>query len=191
MFTVSAQFIGVFKVGDNINHNLEILELLYRSQADATGRHAHLLRKPIIVLLGSIGEAVLYDLHFRMRTYTHEGVLGIPASVLDRVRGKKLDKFELYISSAKKHELLGVKTDWIYDDLDTLRKLRNRIHIQNEKRDFEPNEWDAFSAPRQISAERSVEQLVKIISKNHPRPESVQGHVTDFRFPWNAHFIPD
>ena len=156
MFKVSAGFIGSFKLGDNINHNLEILAYLYQCQASASPKEGQLLRKPITILLGSVCEAVLHDLHLRMRIYTNEGVLGIPASVLSYVRGKKLDKFELYISSAKKHSLLGPKTDDIYDELDELRMLRNRIHIQNEKDHFEPDESIAFSEARQISAEKTL-----------------------------------
>lgn len=188
MFTVSAGFIGNFKLGDNIHHNLEILAYLYQCQASASPRKCHLLRKPITVLLGSVCEAVLHDLHLRMRTYTIEGVLGIPGSVLSYVRGKKLDKFELYISSAKKHSILGQKTDDIYDGLEELRKLRNRIHIQNEKGHFEPDESGAFSEARQISAEQTLEKILKLISEKHPRPAAVQGHVADFQLPWNEHF---
>lgn len=189
MFTVSAGFIGTFKLGDNINHNLEILAYFYQRQADPHDTDASwLLRKPIIIILGSICEAILHDLHMRMKTYTNEGVRGVAISVLSYVRGKQIDKFEHYISSAKKHSLLGPPTEAIYDDLEQLRKLRNRVHIQNEKNDFEPNDSQAFSRDRQISGERTLEKLIKAISTNHPRPAGVSGHVSDFQLPWNEHF---
>ncbi len=92
------------------------------------------------------------------------------------------------ISSAKKHSLLGSPSEAIYDDLDQLRKLRNRVHIQNDKNDFEPNDSQAFSRDRQISGERTLEKLIKTISTNHPRPASVGRHVNDFQLPWDAHF---
>jgi len=188
MFTVSAGFIGDFKLGDNIHHNLRILACLYRHQVAAHGNDANLLRKPITILLGSICEALLHDLHLRMKTYTVEGVRGIAVSVLNYVRTKKIDKFEHYISSAKKHCLLGTKTDQIYHDLEELRKLRNRVHIQNDKNHFEPNESQAFNEGRQISAEQTLEKLLKHISANHPRKASAQGYVNDFQLPWNEHF---
>src|SRR5688572_17713989 len=140
MFAVNAGFIGDFKLGDNINHNLEILAYCYQRQADPHDADAWLLRKPIIIILGSICEAILHDLHMRMKIYTSEGVRGVAISVLSYVRGKKIDKFEHYISSAKKHSLLGPPNEPIYAELDQLRKLRNRVHIQNEKCDFERNE---------------------------------------------------
>ena len=188
MFTVSAGFMGDFKLGDNINHNLRILAYLYQRQADPHDIDAWLLRKPIIIILGSVCEAILHDLHMRMKMYTNEGVRGIAISVFSYVRGKKIDKFEHYISSAKKHSLLGPPTEAIYDDLDQLRKLRNRVHIQNDKNDFEPNDSQAFSRDRQISGERTLEKLIKTISTKHPRPAGVSGHVNDFQLPWDEHF---
>jgi hypothetical protein len=188
MFKVSAGFIGDFKLGDNINHNLRILAYLYQRQFDPIDHDSHLLRKPVIVIIGSVCEAVLYDLHLRMKTYTNEGVRGIKASVLHYVRGKKLDKFDQYITSAKKHSLLGPSTDPIYAELDDLRKLRNRIHIQNEKSHFERDESRAFSSNRQKAAEKALEKLVKAISANHPRPLHASSFVDDFEFPWSEHF---
>ncbi len=188
MFAVNAGFIGEFKLGDNINHNLRTLAYLYHHQANPHDTDAWLLRKPIIIILGSICEAILHDLHMRMQTYTTEGVRGVAISVLSYVRGKKIDKFEHYISSAKKHSLLGPPTEPIYGNLDQLRKLRNRIHIQNDKNHFEPNESQAFSGDRQISAEQTLEKLIKTISTNHARPASATGHVNDFQLPWDEHF---
>ena len=188
MFTVSAGFIGNFKLGDNINHNLEILSYLYQRQADPKDPDSWLLRKPIIVSIGSICEALLHDLHCRMETFTIEGVSGIATSVLAYVRGKNIDKFDHYISSAQKHSLLGAPSEPIYEELDKLRRLRNRVHIQNDKSHFELDESEAFSAARQVSAEQALEKLVKVISKNHPRPAHAAGFVGDFNFPWDEHF---
>ena len=168
MFTVSADFIGDFKLGDNINHNLKILRYLYARQSDPHDHDAWILRKPIIIIIGSIAEAVLHDLHERMKLYTIEGVSGITTSILHYVRGKKIDKLETYIASAKKHTLLGPKTEDIYDNLEELRKLRNRIHIQNEKNHFETNDSQAFSLNRLITAERTLERLLKTISEMAP-----------------------
>lgn len=189
MFVVNAQFIGDFKLGDNINHNLKILSYLYRRLADPTDIDSWLLRKPIILLIASICEAILHDIHLRMRTYTSEGVLGIAIPVLKYIRVKKIDKFGTYISSARKHSLLGAPTEDIYNDLEQLRKLRNRIHIQNDKNHFEPNDSETFNRNRQTSAERTLEYIIKLISENHTRPADMRGHVDDFQIPWNEHFM--
>lgn len=122
-----------------------------------------------------------------MKTYTNEGVQGVTTSVLEYVRGKKIDKFELYISSAKKHSLLGPKDDDIYGELDKLRKLRNRVHIQNDKNYLDANDSQAFSRGRQISSEKVMEKLFKKMASDHPRPDAATGFVNDFQLPWNEH----
>lgn len=45
MFKVKSNFMGDFKLGDNINHNLEILSLLYTYQANGTGYQIGLLNR--------------------------------------------------------------------------------------------------------------------------------------------------
>lgn len=112
-----------------------------------------------------------------------------------RNRGQTTDSHNYALVTRKRwsvpylpYLLLGPPTEAIYDDLDQLRKLRNRVHIQNDKKHFEPNDSQAFSRDRQISAERTLEKLIKEISTNHPRPASASGHVSDFQLPWDEHF---
>jgi hypothetical protein len=62
---------------------LQLLTLLYDSYAFADARGRALLRKPIIVILVSITEAVLYDLHQRIRWFVWEGVQNIGRVVAD------------------------------------------------------------------------------------------------------------
>ncbi len=190
MFTVSSGFMGDFKLGDNINHNLEILALLYRQQAASDHRESRLLCKPITLTIASICEAILSDFHMRISTYTNEGVKNVAESVLSYVRGKKIDEFEKFIASARKHDLLDSKDKSFYDSLDTLRKLRNRIHIQNTKKHFEDGEFRAFSPARQTNAEKALEKVAKTMADRYVRDESKTGFVEDFQFPWAEHFPP-
>jgi hypothetical protein len=86
------------------------------------------LRKPIILILVSVTEAVLHDLHGRIRRFTWEGVKNIPGSVMSYIQElTKIDKFEQYIDSARKHDFFDAKDTAIYDDMHELRRLRNRI----------------------------------------------------------------
>lgn len=188
MFTVSSGFMGDFKLGDNINHNLEILALLYRQQASSGYHDSRLLCKPITLTIASICEAILSDFHMRMGTYTNEGVKNVAESVLSYVRGKKIDEFEKYIASARKHDLLDSKDKSFYDSLDTLRKLRNRIHIQNSKKHFEADEFQAFSPARQTNAEKALEKVAKTMADRYVRDKTKTGFVADFQFPWTEHF---
>ena len=96
MVTVESKFIGDFKIGDNINHNLEVLSLLYRHYAVGNQRDRRLAalqadHNPPGV--ESIIDAVLHDLRTRIRDFTIEGVQNIVAASLDRIRRlKKMDK---------------------------------------------------------------------------------------------------
>ncbi len=187
MFIVSSHFIGNFKLGDNINHNLRILRLLYRYFEAGEPTEQQLLRKPIILTLVSITEAILHDFHFRIRNFTIEGVRNLSEEVLDYVRGKRLDELEKYISSARKHNFFDLAYMNFYDVLDELRKLRNRIHIQNSKNHFEPNETDAFNELRKIQAEKVLEIVMKTMAKKYSRGDNLHC-VEDFELPWKERY---
>jgi hypothetical protein len=118
MFTVRCNFIAQFKTGDNINHNLRILMLLYKYYQSEERVTKNLLCKPIILILVSVLEAVLHDFHARIRTNTTEGVKNLTRSVIRYIRGKQLDELDKYIISAKKHNFLrqltqGSMMKWI------------------------------------------------------------------------------
>ena len=59
---------------------------------------------------------------------------------INYIRGKHIDELDKYISSAKKHDLFDEPDSDFYEALDQLRKLRNRVHIQNKKNHFESDQ---------------------------------------------------
>jgi hypothetical protein len=188
MFVVKSNFMSDFKLGDNINYNLKILSKLYSNQSQCPENEKEVLCKPIIVFIAAICEAVLLDFHNRLQHYTFEGVKNITQSILNYVRNKKIDEFEKYIASAKKHDLFAAKETNYYEDLDTVRKLRNLIHIQNAKNHFDRDEKKTFTFSRQLQAEKTLEITLKTLSARYPR-ESHLHHVTDFVCPWMEHFV--
>ena len=183
MVTIKSKFIGYFVIGDNVVFNLKTLSLLHQMQVENPSQ-AKLLRKPIII--ASVAEAVLHDLFLRINHHTVEGVPNIDDDTLDDLRTKVVDKFANYISISKSKELLGGE-DSIYDELDELRKLRNRVHIQNPKEHFEEKEYNAFTKERQVKAEKTLEKLLRIMESNYNRPLAHQ-YVDDFILPWNSYF---
>ncbi|MEX0332158.1 MAG: hypothetical protein AB3N64_12105 [Puniceicoccaceae bacterium] len=185
MKTICSDFMGSFRLGDNIVHNLGTLKVLYEVQNNGSYEVRKFLRKPIIVTIGSIAEAVLYDLYLRINSYVLEGVPNIPESVIEEIRTKTIDEFAKYITNAKSKNLLGEDPS-IYDALDELRKLRNRVHIQNSKNHFESGEWDAFSLNRQRSSEKTLERLLTIMESKYTR-KGVGGFVGSFELPWEPH----
>jgi hypothetical protein len=186
MFTVSSGFIGNFKLVENINYNLSVLALLYHHYDREDGDRKRLLNKPIIVLLVSIIEAVLHDYHTRIRAFTREGVANLAQSVIDYIGAKQIDELEKYIASARKHNLFGKDPDF-YEILDELRRLRNRVHIQNTKEDFEPSDRHAFSDRRKTAAEVALEKTLKIMAAKYPRTDNPH-NVADFNLPWSEYY---
>ena len=138
-FVVGDNFFGDFKLGDNVQYNLKVLRGLYSAQSQA-GDSGPFFRKPITILLASIAEALLYDLFWRMKHHTREGVPNVIEDVLVEEREKTRDKFKTLIDGAKKHHLFADEGDGIYDRLDRLREVRNRIHIQNSNAKLERDE---------------------------------------------------
>ena len=54
-FSVKANFIDVFKIGDNINYNLEVLKILYDGYSKLP--EGNKLIKPIVIINTAIAEA--------------------------------------------------------------------------------------------------------------------------------------
>lgn len=184
MFTVPSNFVGSFKLGDNISYNCRVLCTLYRLRAAGDAQTKRHLQKLITILNVSIIDAVLHDFYSRVRTHTREGVANVAAAVIAEWRGTAIDRLERFITQAKKHDLFGQPDDF-YDDLHTLRKLRNRIHIQNEKKDFEPDDYQAFTEARMVLSEKAVEKVLTHMAAHHAR---VHDYVADFQLPWDRHF---
>ena len=158
MFIVRSGFIGDFALGDNINYNLEILALLYGFFEGADHHRKRLLCKPIILTLVSIIEAVLYDLHQRVKTFTWEGVRNVAADAVAHIQLSKIDKLDKYIASARRHDFFDLADTNFYERLDELRRLRNRWHIQNEKNDPPPKEYNAFTDERKTQGRECLKR---------------------------------
>lgn len=187
MFTISSGFIGQFKTGDNINYNLSCLHELYEAQRNSPAHKKNLFCKPITLLLISIVEALLHDLFFRIVNYTNEGIKNVAAETLKKIRKKKIDQLETYIASAKKYNLLDAIGTALYQQLDSLRKLRNRIHIQNTKQYHPLDENRAFTMMQQRIAEEVLEKILRFSSEKYQRPGHAKGFVEDFELPWDEH----
>ena len=189
MFTVSSDFISNFKAGDNINYNLAILRVLYKIHEEESVENQRYLRKPITITLVSIAEAMLRDFIERIQSGRRENIDDLPQAVLADIRIKKLDKLDHYIACAKKHGLFGGDITF-YDQLDELRKLRNKVHIQGRGGHLEADERKAFSLARMRSAERALEYISKYLAVNYPRPAPTRGYVNALSYPWDSHYKP-
>jgi len=122
---IPCNFVGSFKVGDNLVYNASTLCAL--AEANENGA----LNKMIVLQAGAILEAALSQIIYRAQNYNREGVPNI--SEIDRleIENKKVDKFNSIIDVLRKYSVLDA-LDSIYDDLHTIRKYRNKIHIQDQ-----------------------------------------------------------
>jgi hypothetical protein len=188
MFTLKADFIADFKLGDNINYNLKILEILYETYNGTDPAKNTYLVKPIVLTILSIIEAVLYDFHYRAKWYTREGVSNLSNDIIEVLRQKKIDDFGKYIASAKKSHLFDSVQENFYEDLERLRIMRNRIHIQNDKKYMPKDESAVFNQNSKYLAECALEIVLRTMDKKFKRPESVRAHVKDFVIPWEPKY---
>ncbi len=184
-FSVPANFIDIFKIGDNINYNLEILKTLYEGYRGSLGGEK--LIKPIVIINTSISEAILYDfIENRIRRANRTEVLF--SEILTSLRAKKLDRFEHYIAQAQKYDFFDLRDTNFYGAMHSLRKKRNRVHIQNSNRKIPFDEKAVFDERAKILSEKVLEKILDTMSSKYPRREEYRGYVKDFELPWDRHF---
>lgn len=129
---------------------------------------------------------MLYDfIEVRIFTHTNEGIKNISNNTLERIRSKRINRMSQYIDCIKKYNLFG---DEGYETLDELRKLRNRIHIQNLQH-FELDEEEVFDDVRKVSSEKMLEKIAKFLSTKYSRGREFI-YCDDFEFPWQEHLNP-
>lgn len=165
-----------------------VFYMRYAAYEIASSPQKNFLIKPIIIQIMSIIEAILYDFHYRIKWYTREGVQNLAEDLISQIRQKKIDDLEKYIASAKSRAFFDTVHENFYSDLDKLRKIRNRIHIQNDKNYSPADEADAFTPENKYLAECALEVVFRTMLKKYPRPPSTVGHVQNFQIPWEARY---
>ncbi len=121
---ITCNFIGDFKVGDNITRNAASLCKLVDTNENA------IFNKLIVVQAGSIVEAALDQIFYRAKHHTKEGVPTISEGHRAKIAAKKLGRFKVIIDKMREYKLLDELGVDIYSELEKLRAYRNRVHIQ-------------------------------------------------------------
>ena len=173
-------FVGSFKVGDNIVYNAGVMCKL----AEANTDH-HRFNKMIVLQAGSILEAALSEIIFRAQHFNREGVPNISENDRLKIQGKKIDTFNNVIDVLKQHGWLdGLGTN-IYRKLHNLRRYRNKIHIQYfiNIDGVSPDEKIAFSRPLTSSAMDLNLNVLTHLNCEFARPKHIQGSVQPFCVP--------
>ena len=182
---VTGTFMWNFKKGDDIVYNYDVIWALYEARSAVVSQHAKVkLNKPIVVLLTAITECILDDFTNRTRQFVHERIQNITERQVLDFKTKKRDKLEHYIQAAKKHNILGATNNDIYDNLDHMRKMRNRVHIQNTKNVLDNDEYAVFTDTNRQLAEQSFEVVIGAMMTRFYRWGSLRITPQDVPYPW-------
>lgn len=167
---ITCNFIGDFKVGDNILANAEALCRLSATNEKGT------FNKLMVVQAGSIVEAALDQIIYRAQNFTKEGVPNIPDDELKKIRGTEIELFNNIIQAAQAHNFLDGLGGAIYDDLHRLRKLRNRIHIGRD-------DHDAFGDKEVVWSLALCIRVLKRLAERFPRPKELGVYAHEISIP--------
>lgn len=180
-------FIWTFKVGDNIIYNLDVIFQLVDDHNKMEGRD---YAKPTSILSISVIEAVLVDFLERLESATRHFPSRLDSKRTDikkQLEGEKNNfqttyegkiyqykrlrnfGYEELIEFYKKFNILGSKPK-TYDELQSLGRFRNRVHIRNYFGNFERNESRTFSEKRTQRSIDYMEATIKYFMENYPRP---------------------
>jgi len=167
--TITCNFIGDFKIGDNILRNADALCRL--SIANEKG----IFNKLILVQAGSITEAALDQIIYRAQNFTREGVPNIPVADIKKIRDTEIERFNNIIQAMKRHKLLDGLGKDIYDELDRFRMLRNRVHIQfdDKPKDVDRNDDKAFTDKTVTWSLELCIRVLKHLGERFSRPEDL------------------
>jgi hypothetical protein len=174
---IPSNFIGDFKVGDNLVYNAGLLCALHKNNDDGD------LNKMIVVQVGSILEAALGQIIYRAQNFNREGVPNIAEADRKQIEGKKIDKLNSIIDVMRKYGMLDELGGGIYDDLHNLRKHRNKIHIQDDYENVPRDEGVAFTADMCSWSLDLCARVLLHLSQKFPRPLDVAAYVEPLQIP--------
>lgn len=174
-------FVGDFKVGDNIVYNARILCRLIEENDDAS------FNKMAVLQAGAIVEAALSEIIFRAQNFNREGVPTVSKQDRDEIATKQYDKLNSIIDCMKKYKMLDACSPDIYDELHKLRSYRNKVHIQSDIKDATRDEAELFSSEILKWALKLCFDVLSFLNANLARPANVQGYVAGLTLPvWSA-----
>lgn len=179
------QFFWDFKRMDNANYNFEIIALLYEAKKRSNGDTR--FNKPIITLIMAIIECILYDFLIRIKTYHWDSFPNIKDDEVSYFRGtKETDELRALIPQIEEMNLLrAIPGENIYADLEQLRIIRNRIHIQNRHNTLNADEYKVFTDSALRKAERCLEKVCEVLCNVYPRWKKQPLPMSEFPRPWS------
>jgi hypothetical protein len=176
---IPCNFVGTFKVGDNLVFNCNLLTELLAANSQ------RVFNKLIVLQVGSILEAALAEIIFRAQYFNREGVPNISEAERIEIAGKQIDKFNSIIDVLKKYKVLDALGAGVYDELHKLRKYRNKIHIQDDIAiaGVSRDEPAAFADDVCSWAIGLNKRVIEHLSNKLARPKELEGFVDSLSVP--------
>lgn len=174
---IACNFVGDFKVGDNLVFNCKILCALTETNKDG------IFNKPIVLQIASILEAALGEIIYRAQNFSREKVTNISEADRLAIVNEKADKLYSLINVMKTYKILDALGDSIYDDLHKLRKYRNKIHIQTDIEGASRDEDKAFSEAIRAWATELNRRVLQHLAETFPRPKELGSFVEALSVP--------
>ena len=176
---IQCNFVGSFKVGDNLVYNARLLSNL------ANANEGGIFNKPIVLQVGSILEVALEQIIYRAQNYNIEGVPKISKADQQEITNKKIEKFCIIIDIMCKYKVLDDLGKEVYDELHRIRQYRNKIHIQDNIKieGVSQDESVAFTDDICNWALALNLRVIRYISENLYRPQHIEGHVNSLTLP--------
>lgn len=187
MFRTFSEYTNVFfwdfKRMDNANYNFDILVTLCTAKKSSSS-NPH-FNRPILIQIVAIIECTLYDFVRRVNGHRGEIIPNIDQTTIENTRTKTLDEFEPLIAHVRKNNLFRCSAgDPIYNDLDTLRRIRNRVHIQDRQQQLDRDEYKVWTNDNIELAGKILERIIEVLCHVYPRPKRDFVSITDFPRPW-------
>jgi hypothetical protein len=177
---VPSTYIAVFKVGDNMVYNANILCNMVEKNENGC------FNKPILMQVASLIEAGLAEVIFRARHFNREGVPNVSEedrrAIADK---KKVDKLNTIIDVMKKYKVIDGLGDGIYEELHRLRKYRNKIHIQDDVAidGVSRDERSAFTTGLTSWSVDLCRRVLVFLSTDLARPDHIHDYVAPLKLP--------
>ena len=77
------------------------------------------------------------------------------------------------------------ENDSLYDELEHLRKVRNRMHIQNAQYQLDKDECNVYTDENLLITQNLLERICEVLCHVYPRPNRDFISMAHFPRPWN------
>ena len=175
-----------YKRRDNVDYNFKIIEVMIANNHGTSEPQYYY--KPIILIISSIIECLLYDFLKKIHEHRYEKVPNLDKDDIEALQNIDLpNKLTNFSDICKKYSLLGNNQE-IYDRIQNIAKIRNRIHIQNQK-NFRPlDESELWTKDQVKLCGDLLKNIFILMCERYPRPEQTTNHsnppLSNFPEPW-------